>query len=92
MNQNAGVKLTSGEAPARHRTSERGTTVTSLKELQSWGLARVAHTLGDRRDHFETDKDLCRYGLAVMKRDDRNEKTQGVSQWTIGKRKNSTST
>ena len=36
----------------------RSNVSTSLKELQSWGLARVAHTLGDRRNHFETDKDL----------------------------------
>lgn len=30
----------------------------SLRELQGWGLARVAHQLGDRRDHFETTKDV----------------------------------
>src|SRR5258705_2007390 len=26
----------------------------SLRELQAWGLVRVVHRLGDRRDHFET--------------------------------------
>ena len=36
----------------------RSNVSTSLKELQSWGLVRVAHVLGDRRDHFETDKDM----------------------------------
>ncbi|HYC72729.1 MAG TPA: MarR family transcriptional regulator [Opitutaceae bacterium] len=30
----------------------------SLRELQGWGLVRVAHQLGDRRDHFETTKDV----------------------------------
>lgn len=30
----------------------------SLRELQGWGLARIAHQLGDRRDHFETTKDV----------------------------------
>ena len=30
----------------------------SLKELQSWNLVRVVHTLGDRRDHFETSVDV----------------------------------
>jgi DNA-binding transcriptional regulator GbsR (MarR family) len=30
----------------------------SLRELQGWGLVRVAHLLGDRRDHFETTKDV----------------------------------
>jgi len=24
----------------------------SLRELQSWGIVRVTHVLGDRRDHF----------------------------------------
>lgn len=31
---------------------------TSLRELQGWGLIRVAHKLGDRRDHFETTGDV----------------------------------
>jgi len=29
----------------------------SLKELQSWGIVKLAHVLGDRRDHFESMKD-----------------------------------
>lgn len=29
-----------------------------LKELQAWGLVRAAQTLGDRRDHFETSRDV----------------------------------
>lgn len=36
----------------------RSNVSTSLKELQSWGLVRVTHVLGDRRDHFETDKEM----------------------------------
>jgi DNA-binding transcriptional regulator GbsR (MarR family) len=31
---------------------------TSLRELQGWGIARVVHVLGDRRDHFESTKDV----------------------------------
>ncbi|MPN15000.1 hypothetical protein SDC9_162329 [bioreactor metagenome] len=30
----------------------------SLKELLSWNLVRVVHSLGDRRDHFETSVDV----------------------------------
>src|SRR5437879_12905891 len=30
----------------------------SLHELQSWGIARVVHVLGDRRDHFASMKDV----------------------------------
>ena len=30
----------------------------SLRELQGWGIVRVTHVLGDRRDHFESMKDV----------------------------------
>jgi DNA-binding transcriptional regulator GbsR (MarR family) len=30
----------------------------SLRELQGWGIVRVVHILGDRRDHFESMKDV----------------------------------
>jgi DNA-binding transcriptional regulator GbsR (MarR family) len=30
----------------------------SLKELQGWGLVRMVHVMGDKRDHFETHKDV----------------------------------
>ena len=30
----------------------------SLKELLSWRLVKVTHLMGDRRDHFETSKDV----------------------------------
>lgn len=42
----------------------------SLRELQNWGIVRVVHLPGDRRDHFETTKDvweLFRKVLAVRK-------------------------
>jgi DNA-binding transcriptional regulator GbsR (MarR family) len=35
----------------------RSNVSTSLKELQTWGLVRLTHVLGDRRDHFESIKD-----------------------------------
>ncbi len=35
----------------------RSNVSTSINELQSWGLVKVVHMLGDRRDHFETLKD-----------------------------------
>jgi DNA-binding transcriptional regulator GbsR (MarR family) len=30
----------------------------SLRELQAWGIVRVVHKLGDRRDHFESMRDV----------------------------------
>ncbi len=36
----------------------RSNVSTSLRELQGWGLARIVHLMGDRRDHFETSGDV----------------------------------
>jgi DNA-binding transcriptional regulator GbsR (MarR family) len=36
----------------------RSNVSTSLRELQGWGIVRVVHVLGDRRDHFESMKDV----------------------------------
>src|SRR5216110_3206093 len=36
----------------------RSNVSTSLRELQAWGLVRVVHILGDRRDHFQALKDV----------------------------------
>jgi len=36
----------------------RSNVSTSLRELQAWGIVRVTHLLGDRRDHFESMKDV----------------------------------
>ena len=30
----------------------------SLRELQGWRIVRIAHIMGDRRDHFESLKDV----------------------------------
>jgi len=30
----------------------------SIRELQNWGIIRVVHIMGDRRDHFESMKDV----------------------------------
>ena len=36
----------------------RSNVSTSLRELQGWGIIRVVHILGDRRDHFDSLKDV----------------------------------
>jgi DNA-binding transcriptional regulator GbsR (MarR family) len=36
----------------------RSNVSTSLRELQSWGIIRIVHVMGDRRDHFESVKDV----------------------------------
>jgi DNA-binding transcriptional regulator GbsR (MarR family) len=30
----------------------------SLRELQNWGIVKIVHVIGDRRDHFETMADV----------------------------------
>jgi len=39
----------------------------SLKELQGWGLARVVHVFGDRREHFETLRDVWEMFLIILR-------------------------
>ena len=36
----------------------RSNVSTSLRDLQSWGIVRVVHVMGDRRDHFESMRDV----------------------------------
>ena len=36
----------------------RSNVSTSLKELQGWGIVRNCHVLGDRRDHYQSMKDV----------------------------------
>ena len=36
----------------------RSNVSTSIRELQGWGLVKLVHLPGDRRDHFETKKDV----------------------------------
>jgi len=38
----------------------------SIKELQSWGLIKTIHILGDRRDHFDSHKDLWEITRIIM--------------------------
>jgi DNA-binding transcriptional regulator GbsR (MarR family) len=44
----------------------RSNVSTSLKELQSWGIVRLVHVLGDKRDHFESMKDVWEMFRVVM--------------------------
>src|SRR5258706_4457137 len=36
----------------------RSNVSTSLRELQNWGVIKIVHILGDRRDYFESMKDV----------------------------------
>lgn len=45
----------------------------SLKELQGWGLARVVHVMGDRRDHFAAHDDIWDIFRTVVEERKRRE-------------------
>lgn len=45
----------------------------SLKELQGWGLVRIVHVLGDRRDHFQTFDDVWEIFRTVVEERKRRE-------------------
>jgi DNA-binding transcriptional regulator GbsR (MarR family) len=51
----------------------RSTVSTSLRELQSWGIVKVAHVLGERRDHFETMDDVWEMFRLVLDERKRRE-------------------
>ncbi len=45
----------------------------SLRELQNWGLAKIVHVLGDRRDHFDTLKDVWAMFQIILRERKRRE-------------------
>lgn len=45
----------------------RSNVSTSLKELQGWKLVKVAHIMGERRDHFETSLDVWELFRTVVR-------------------------
>jgi DNA-binding transcriptional regulator GbsR (MarR family) len=51
----------------------RSNVSTSIKELQSWSLVRVVHVFGDRREHFETLRDVWEMFLIIMRERKRRE-------------------
>jgi DNA-binding transcriptional regulator GbsR (MarR family) len=51
----------------------RSNVSTSLRELQGWGLVHMTHVLGDRRDHFETSKDLWTLLTTIVEERKRRE-------------------
>jgi len=54
-------------------TIARSNVSTSLKELQGWGLVQLTHILGDRRDHFESKKDLWDLLMIIVEERKRRE-------------------
>jgi DNA-binding transcriptional regulator GbsR (MarR family) len=51
----------------------RSNVSTSLKELTNWDLVNVTHALGDRRDHYESLKDVWELFRVVLENRKRRE-------------------
>jgi len=67
----------------------RSNVSTSLRELQGWRIVRVMHVLGDRRDHFESVKDVWEIFRIVAEERKRREidPTLRVLQECVGELK-----
>src|SRR6185503_10979685 len=44
----------------------RSNVSTSLKELQGWGIVKLVHVMGDKRDHFESMRDVWEMFRVVL--------------------------
>src|SRR3954451_16572400 len=51
----------------------RSNVSTSLKELQGWGIVKLVHVMGDKRDHFESMKDVWEMFRLVLDERKRRE-------------------
>lgn len=60
------VKPLTAEEIAETLSVARSNVSNSLRELQSWGIVKVAHVMGDRRDHFETMEDVWEMFRTVL--------------------------
>jgi len=56
----------SAEEIADTLTVARSNVSTSLRELEGWGIIRSVHKLGDRRDHYESLKDVWEMFRVVL--------------------------
>ena len=51
----------------------RSNVSTSVKELQGWGLVKVTHVIGDRRDHFVALQDISDLFRVIVEERKRRE-------------------
>ena len=51
----------------------RSNVSTSLRELESWGIVRAVHKLGDRREHYSTVQDVWQMFRTIVEHRKRRE-------------------
>src|SRR6201981_326829 len=52
---------------------QRSNVSTSIRELGTWGIVRAVHVLGDRREHYESMKDVWEMFRLVIEQRKRRE-------------------
>jgi DNA-binding transcriptional regulator GbsR (MarR family) len=61
------------EEIAKTLSVARSNVSTSLRELQGWGIVKVVHVLGDRRDHFQAMTDVWEMFRIILEERKRRE-------------------
>jgi DNA-binding transcriptional regulator GbsR (MarR family) len=51
----------------------RSNVSTSLRELESWGIVKASHLLGDRREHYQATKDVWEMARVILDERKRRE-------------------
>lgn len=57
----------------------RSNVSTSLRELESWGIVKAIHLLGDRREHYQATKDVWEMARVILDERKRREIDPTVS-------------
>lgn len=63
----------SAEEIAETLNVARSNVSTSIRELESWGIVHPVHVLGDRREHYESLKDVSEMFVRIMEMRKRRE-------------------
>lgn len=61
------------EEIAKTLSIARSNVSTSLRELESWGIVKPVHLLGDRREHYEAMKDVWEMARIILDERKRRE-------------------
>ena len=67
------------EEIAKTLSIARSNVSTSLRELESWGIVKAVHLLGDRREHYQATKDVWEMARVILDERKRREIDPTVS-------------
>src|SRR6266542_3713884 len=87
-------KPLNAEDIAKTLSIARSNVSTSLRELESWGIVKPVHLLGDRREHYDSIKDVWEMARIILNERKRREldPTLGVLRECVAELKNTEAT